>query len=217
MWRIRTTTPSARLRRRAWSPRWPAPPAGWAAPTPAGRPPSSTYRTASPGAPRATFFVAFLFNDTATTEIYTLSLPDALPISGVTGSADGSGAAAQFNAPWGIAADPAGNLYVADTGNDTIRKITAAGVVSTVAGVANQHGIQLGCLPGSLSYPFGVTLADTNFLALTSANSVLNLVVPSPEGLGGVGRADQKTAAAECGDRGDGHQEGPHGPGDIGE
>jgi hypothetical protein len=62
-----------------------------------------------------------------------------------------------------------------------------------------------------------VTLAGTNSLALTSANSVLNLVVPSPEGLGGVGRADQKTAAAECGDRGDGHQEGPHGPGDIGE
>jgi sugar lactone lactonase YvrE len=136
---------------------------------------------------------------------------------GVIGHADGSGAAAQFNSPESIAADPAGNLYVADTFNHTIRKITAAGVVTTVAGVANQHGIQLGCLPGSLSYPFGVTLADTNSLALTSANSVLNLVVPSPEGLGGVGRADQKTAAVECGDRGDGHQEGPHGPGDIGE
>jgi len=44
--------------------------------------------------------------------------------AGSRGSADGSGAAARFNQPFGIACDAAGNLYVADTNNCTIRKIT---------------------------------------------------------------------------------------------
>ena len=102
--------------------------------------------------------------------------PALLP--GVTGSADGSGASAQFNAPRGITADTAGNLYVADSGNATIRKITPAGVVTTVAGVAGQVGILLGSLPGSLSSPQGVALLANNTLAVTTANSVLKLVLP---------------------------------------
>ncbi|WP_235025407.1 NHL repeat-containing protein [Caballeronia terrestris] len=103
--------------------------------------------------------------------------------AGVSGSADGSGAAAQFYAPHDIAADHVGNLYVADFGNGTIRKITAAGVVTTVAGVAQQQGIRLGCLPGRLSMPLGVTLAGhDDTLGVTSSNSVLKLVLRSREG-----------------------------------
>jgi len=56
--------------------------------------------------------------------------------AGVTGSADGIGTAAQFNFPSGIAIDGAGNLYVADTFNSTIRKILPNGTVSTLAGLA---------------------------------------------------------------------------------
>lgn len=53
---------------------------------------------------------------------------------GVEGYAEGRGTAAAFNTPSGIALDAAGNLYVADTGNNAIRKVTPDGTVSTLAG-----------------------------------------------------------------------------------
>lgn len=56
------------------------------------------------------------------------------------GSTDGTGSAARFNLPQGIAVDPQGNVYVADTGNHTVRKITSAGVVTTLAGFAGAQG-----------------------------------------------------------------------------
>jgi sugar lactone lactonase YvrE len=56
------------------------------------------------------------------------------------GSNDGPGAAARFYAPSAIACDASGNLYVTDEVNDTIRKITPAGIVSTLAGTAGVRG-----------------------------------------------------------------------------
>jgi hypothetical protein len=53
--------------------------------------------------------------------------------AGVTGNTDGTGSAARFNGPTGIAVDAAGNVYVADTENHAVRKITLAGVVTTLA------------------------------------------------------------------------------------
>lgn len=60
--------------------------------------------------------------------------------SGVTGDADGLGAAARFRQPWGIAADADGTLYVADTDNYLVRKISPAGVVTTHAGTRGMRG-----------------------------------------------------------------------------
>jgi sugar lactone lactonase YvrE len=56
------------------------------------------------------------------------------------GSADGTGSDARFNSPWGVAVGSSGNLYVADSQNHTIRKVTPAGVVSTLAGLAGSYG-----------------------------------------------------------------------------
>jgi glucose/arabinose dehydrogenase len=55
---------------------------------------------------------------------------------GVTGSTDGPAAAALFDHPQAVAVDAAGNVFVADTYNGTIRKISAAGMVTTVVGAA---------------------------------------------------------------------------------
>jgi len=60
--------------------------------------------------------------------------------AGQMGAADGPGADASFNRPQGIGVDNVGNVYVADTANNTVRKITPSGVVSTVAGTAGERG-----------------------------------------------------------------------------
>jgi hypothetical protein len=60
--------------------------------------------------------------------------------AGSTGSTDATGSAARFNDPYGVAVDTAGNVFVADWGNHTIRKVTSAGVVTTLAGTAGSFG-----------------------------------------------------------------------------
>jgi NHL repeat len=85
-------------------------------------------------------YVADTFNDTIRKITPAGAVTTLAGQGGVAGSADGTGVAAQFNQPSGIAVDTAGNLYVADTYNDTIRKITPAGVVTTLAGMAGAQG-----------------------------------------------------------------------------
>jgi sugar lactone lactonase YvrE len=61
-----------------------------------------------------------------------------LPVS--AGSSDGIGAAARFRGPTGLAVDRAGNIYIGDTGNGTVRKINSVGIVTTLAGLATNFG-----------------------------------------------------------------------------
>src|SRR4051794_591157 len=60
--------------------------------------------------------------------------------AGLVGNNDGTSANARFNRPWGIALDRSGNVYVAEASNHTVRKITADGTVSLLAGLASVPG-----------------------------------------------------------------------------
>lgn len=89
----------------------------------------------------------------------------------IVGSADGSGAGASFNEPRAIAVDGAGNVYVADTGNSTVRKITPEGMVSTLVGVPGRAAFAVGALPGGVAYPVGLAVSGSS-LYITMANGV---------------------------------------------
>jgi len=91
--------------------------------------------------------------------------------AGVSGSVDGRGPDARFNRPRGIAVDSAGNVYVADYGNHTIRKVDTHGRVTTIAGVAGVKGFQAGELPGLLANPWGVAVTGRT-LYVTLYNGV---------------------------------------------
>lgn len=97
----------------------------------------------------------------------------------VFGAADGTGSAARFANPEGIAIDSKGNLFVADTLNQIIREVTPAGVVTTVAGIVGTIGSADGG-PGSASfnYPAGVAIDATDNLYVADFNGV-RLVVPN--------------------------------------
>jgi hypothetical protein len=94
--------------------------------------------------------------------------------AGVPGSTDAAGAAASFRSPLGVATDSAGNVYVAEADNGTIRKITPAGAVGTVVGVAGQAGFAPGALPGLLESPRGVAVSGTSlYIALLNGVAVV--------------------------------------------
>ena len=120
--------------------------------------------------------------------------------AGTAGHADGTGSAASFHSPADIALDSAGNAYVADTANNTIRKVTAAGVVTTLAGQAGVSGSNDGTGSALFNHPAGVAVdssgnvyvADTNnntIRIVTSAGVVITLagqvgITGSTDGVG---------------------------------
>ena len=97
---------------------------------------------------------------------------------GQPGSADGAGTAARFSNPSGIGVDPAGNIYVADTDNSTIRKITGGGLVTTLAGSAGLLGSADGSGSSArFANPNGVTVDSAgNVYVADSGNSTLRKV-----------------------------------------
>lgn len=103
--------------------------------------------------------------------------------AGLAGIADGTGAAARFDLPDGITSDNAGNLYVTEHNNHTIRKITPAGVVTTLAGKAAGslgYGYANGMgAAAKFSGPSGITIDSTGNLYVTDTfNHTIRKITP---------------------------------------
>jgi len=90
-----------------------------------------------------------------------------------TGYVDATGTAARFNSPYGVAVDSTGNVYVADTFNHAIRKITPGGVVTTLAGsTAGDDGYVDATGTGArFQYPAGVAVDSTGNVYVADANN----------------------------------------------
>jgi hypothetical protein len=102
-------------------------------------------------------------------------------MAGQSGSDDGTGSAARFNNPHGVAVDASSNLYVADTDNSTIRKITPAGDVSTFAGLAGQTGGADGTGNAArFNHPSGVAVGPSgNIYVADSSNHTIRQITPA--------------------------------------
>ena len=92
------------------------------------------------------------------------------------GSADGTGAAARFSDPYGLAVTSGGTLFVADSSNETIRKVTPAGVVTTLAGTASASGSADGTgAVARFDNPFGIAVDSVRgllYVADTSGDTI---------------------------------------------
>jgi sugar lactone lactonase YvrE len=100
--------------------------------------------------------------------------------AGSSGSVDGTGAAARFNYLRGVAVDGVGNVYVADSQNNLIRKVTPGGVVTTLAGTAGSYGSENGTgADARLGNVYGVAVdGDGNVYAGDEYNGTVRKVTP---------------------------------------
>ena len=111
---------------------------------------------------------------------------------GLSGSKDGTGSGAQFNTPSAIVINSSGTLFVSDSGNHCIRKITSAGVVSTFAGGSSgfadgigsnaQFNSPQGIVVDSLGNVFVADSGNHRIRSITAAGQVSTLAGQSTSG-----------------------------------
>ena len=123
--------------------------------------------------------------------------------SGKQGTADGVGTEASFKGPLGLVVDADGNIYVADTDNHLIRKITPAGVVTTLAGSGKPAFADGDGVAASFHRPHGVSLdKNKNVLVADTNNNRIRKITPSGvvstlAGSGTAGNADGQGTEAQ--------------------
>ncbi len=120
--------------------------------------------------------------------------------NGAEGNADGAAGAARFSYPFGLAVDAGGNVYVADWGNHSIRKVAPDGSVTTLAGNGSSGAVNGSGNAASFSGPFGVAVDSAGAVYVADTNNNLIRKI-SPTGsvstLAGIGSqgADNGSAA----------------------
>lgn len=120
--------------------------------------------------------------DSGNNAIRKITMPGAvvstLAGSGLMGSTNSAvGTSASFNNPNGVAVDAAGNVYVADTYNYLIRKVTSAGAVSTFAGTGTGGGTNGPVASATFSFPSGVAVDSSgNVYVADSNNGLIRLI-----------------------------------------
>jgi sugar lactone lactonase YvrE len=119
--------------------------------------------------------------------------------SGYQGSINATGVLASFSAPYGLAFDGGGNLYISDSGNDLIRKMSSAGVVTTLAGgdtVAMTNGVGINA---SFFNPLGVTVDGSgNVFVADAGDDMIRMITPAAvvTTFAGTGPATDSTGSA---------------------
>lgn len=123
---------------------------------------------------------------------------------GVIGTSDGTGAAAHFRNPTGVATDTQGNVFVADTDNHAIRRVTPAGVVTTFAGLRGTSGAVNGAgTAARFNYPHGIAVdAVGNVFVADNAKQLIRKITPA-ELADLVASGDRRAAQRRQGDRAD--------------
>jgi sugar lactone lactonase YvrE len=125
-------------------------------------------------------YVADAFNATIRKITSAGSVSTLAGMAGSRGDADGTGSAARFNYPCGVAVDPTGNVFVADTYNDTIRRIDSSGLVSTLAGSAGISGSNDGTgIYALFNQPGGITVDSSGNVGVAdTGNATIRKISP---------------------------------------
>lgn len=119
------------------------------------------------------------------------------------GALDGNGTAASFNQPQGVAVDSIGNVYVADSSNHKIRKISPAGLVSTLAGSGISGNLDGSGTSATFNYPKGIAVDNSGNVYVTDSSNH-NIRKITPTGIvstvaGGGGGAPSCISGTGCG------------------
>jgi len=113
-------------------------------------------------------------------KISSTALVTTLAGSGTAQFADGTGTSASFNLPYGVVVDLVGNVYVSDYGNQRIRKITPAGVVTTFAGNGTTGSTNGTGTNATFANPYGLTIdLDGNLYVADTVSFGIRKITPT--------------------------------------